>query len=151
MLSAVPLFRVHKRWGEGNDMCTWLLVHWCKYVKDGDVSYNGVMWYISVRHPANTLSPAVIASFCCHSLFFALGSFDAFLIPLVTMEMQGWRFVSCTIKGRCMAGTQGDSSWNTFSVETCSNVSATARAQKQGHIISILILKEQTSPPTNKH
>lgn len=80
------------------------------YVREGwGVSYIGVMWYISVRHPENTLSPAVIASFCCHSPF-ALGSFDAFLIPLVTMEMQRRGFVSCIVKGRCMAGTQGDSS-----------------------------------------
>lgn len=54
------------------------------------------------------LLPAVIASFCYHSLF-ALGSFDAFLIPAVTMEMQGF-LVSRTVRGRCMAGTQGDSS-----------------------------------------
>ena len=81
------------------------LVHVC----EGEVvSYIGVMWYNSVRHPENTLPPAVITSFCCHSSF-ALGSFDAFLIPVVTMEMQVY-FVSCTVKGRCMAGTQSDSS-----------------------------------------
>lgn len=60
------------------------------------VSYIGVMWYISVRHPENTPSPAVIASFRCHSPF-APGSFDAFLIPLVTMVMQrrGVRQLHC--------------------------------------------------------
>lgn len=45
------------------------------------------MWYISVRHTENTLSTVVIAAFCCHSPF-ALGSFDAYLIPVVTMEIQ---------------------------------------------------------------
>lgn len=62
-----------------------ILVHVCE---GKVVLYIGVMWYISVRHLENTLSPAVIASFSCHSPF-ALGSFDAFLIPVVTMEMQG--------------------------------------------------------------
>lgn len=77
------------------------LVHGC----EGEVFlYIGVMWYNSVEHP-----PAVIAFFCCHSLF-ALGSFDAFLIPVVTMEMQGFFFVTCIVKGRCMAEIQGDSS-----------------------------------------
>lgn len=82
------------------------LVHICE---GWGVWYIRVMWYISVRHPENTPSPAVIASFCCHS-HFLLGSFDAFLISLVTMEMQGRGIVSHTEKGRCMAETQGDGS-----------------------------------------
>lgn len=72
--------------GEG-DVIVSTLVHVCEGFFFPP--YIGVMWYISVRHPENTLSPAVIASFCCHSPF-ALGSFDAFLIPVVTMEMQGF-------------------------------------------------------------
>ncbi len=42
------------------------LVHAC----EGEVvSYIGVMWYISDRHPEDMLSHVVIASFCCHSPF----------------------------------------------------------------------------------
>lgn len=70
-------------------ICVCAIVSTLVHVCEGEVvSYICVMWYISVRHPENTPSPAVTASFCCHSPF-ALGSFDAFLIPVVTMEMQG--------------------------------------------------------------
>lgn len=61
------------------------LVHVCE---EEVVLYIGVMWYISDRHSENTLLPAVIASFSCHSSF-ALESFDAFLISVVSMEMHG--------------------------------------------------------------
>lgn len=46
-------------------MC--VVVSTLRHVCEGeDVSYIGVMWYISVRHLENMLSPAVIAPFLLH-------------------------------------------------------------------------------------
>ena len=67
------------------------------------VLYIGAMWYISVKH---TLSPAVIVAFCCRSPF-APGSFDAFLIPVVTMEIPSSAALS---KAGAWQGPRGDSS-----------------------------------------
>lgn len=125
--------------GRGDNRCMWLLVRPCMmYVRER--MFRTVIWcaiFLSgIRRTCLCLSlPLPVAS----------GSFDAFLIPAVTMEIHGGLFLSAAF---WEAGAwQGP---KMTVIETPSNVSPTARGHKQGHSIFILILKTWTFLTTNK-
>lgn len=125
------------------------MVRWqCVYVvvsesvhdvcKGEDVSYSDMMCYISVRHQENTPLP-VVASSCCIGKFWCIfnssgyhgNTWRAFL-SAAFWEAGAWQGPKMTV------------------IETPSNVSPTARGQRQGHSIFILILKTWTFLTTNK-